>query len=276
MRVDEANKSRVRAEYDMAMQRPVSSEDDDRYNDATHTRPALHHGNSFESKFKKLSSTSQPNFLKEPEHPPPSTSSTSQVRNVAGSVLHAAASLQHMLPHAHSHHDLKHFSSLKAVKEESDIDSPKKRHSDTDSFESLNDKHALFGKRMIKRSISSELPPLSQTESLQHAQSMSAMHFAPSSAFKQDLLTAKFHLQRLPTSESLTRRSKAPHILIHLQYLKHGQRAALFFAPTKTVQHTHEIWEVYLRSCCVCCSHPFFLLCCTSFLTHTNNSCVCF
>jgi hypothetical protein len=55
-------------------------------------------------------------------------------------------------------------------------------------------------------------------------------------------------LAKSPVNCSLRRRAAADPVLVHLQYLSHGQRAALFFAPTKTVQHAHEIWEVGVGS----------------------------
>jgi len=47
-----------------------------------------------------------------------------------------------------------------------------------------------------------------------------------------------------PVRRAVARRKSLPTVMFHLQYLGHRQRAALFFAPTKTVQHQAEVWEV--------------------------------
>lgn len=47
-----------------------------------------------------------------------------------------------------------------------------------------------------------------------------------------------------PVEAALQRALGAPPILLHLHYLDHRERAPLYFAPTKTVQRLHEIWEV--------------------------------
>ena len=47
-----------------------------------------------------------------------------------------------------------------------------------------------------------------------------------------------------PLDALLASQARAEPLLVHLQYLSHRQRGALFFAPTKTVQRCHEVWEV--------------------------------
>ena len=47
-----------------------------------------------------------------------------------------------------------------------------------------------------------------------------------------------------PMDDFLAAQGQADPLLVHLQYLSHRQRGALFFAPTKTVQRCQEVWEV--------------------------------
>ena len=47
-----------------------------------------------------------------------------------------------------------------------------------------------------------------------------------------------------PMDDTLAAQARADPLLVHLQYLSHRQRGALFFAPTKTVQRCQEVWEV--------------------------------
>lgn len=309
IRVDEANKHRVQMEYELAMERPSSSHYEDSntspgagdmggvggeggHGIGAH-RPVLSHGHSFESKFKKLNHQSNFTMSKEPDQLPPPLPTSSAgssgismrntVSTAGNSLLHAAGSWHHMLPSHGS--ELKHHSSLKAVKEDQEfypnhtLDNgsgallKKRINSSSGPLSGMHDGGMVSEasptpppanqRRVIKRSNSHELPPSHPDNNVpfpshpfHHSHSASGttptnststlFYNNQSNAYKQDFMTTKFHLSKLPTIDSLNRRAKSPHILMHLQYLLHGQRAALFFAPTKTVQHTHEIWEVGL------------------------------
>lgn len=253
-RVDEANKHKIQVEYAMALERSHSDDP------TLHSRPPLPHGNSFDSKFKKMNHhqsfpVSSSNVE---QHSPPASSSIPST--LKGSLLHAAGSWHHILPShiGHNHNELKHHSSLKVVKEEQDNTSQHDDFLNFPTFIPSNESSSMNGgvllnkrtksdedveasptptnsRRILKRSNSHELPP-------SHPERDNVLW--NHSVNLSDLMNDKFHLSHKPIQESLLKRSKSPHILMHLQYLLHGQRAALFFAPTKTVQHTHEIWEV--------------------------------